>query len=229
MSNTSTLSVSDKLLIASFKLEQKGKVPFSAEDLVVAAWENFPDTFGLRGYRDNDGKLRYPDSNRVFAEIMGSKPIRKKGYLMKVGTKTYKLTESGIEYAKFLHKQVDKPAPEKAAFPREIEAQLKLLFASRAVRKMKENRESDITFFDACNFWKISPGSSSIEFQVRLENFNNMVSIVRKIIGDKSVSFEHSGEEIDSKDLDFLKNLSETLLEKFDNELELIRKRKSER
>ena len=133
MSNINTLTVSDKLLIASFKLEQKGKSPFSAEDLVVSAWKNFPDTFGLRGYRDNNGKLNYPDSNRVFAEIMGSKPIRKKGYLMKVGTKTYKLTESGREYAKFLHKQVDKPAPEKAALPREIETQLKLLFDSRGI------------------------------------------------------------------------------------------------
>lgn len=66
-------SILEKLLIAAFELEEKGHKPFSAEDIVVASWQKFPDAFGLAGYQD-----RYPDSNRVFAEIMGSKPIRKK-------------------------------------------------------------------------------------------------------------------------------------------------------
>ena len=38
---------------------------FSAEDLVVRAWDLFPDQFGLQGYAS-----KYPDSNRVLTKIM---------------------------------------------------------------------------------------------------------------------------------------------------------------
>lgn len=229
MSNSNRLNVMDKLLITAFRLKQKRKSSFSAEDLVVSAWKSFPNTFGLRGYRNEKGELRYPDSNRVFAEIMGSKPIRKRGYLIRVGTKRYNITESGIEYAKFLVKQDYKSAPQKAALPREIENKLKNLLDSRAVRKKKENRESDITFFDACNFWKISPGSSSIEFKGSIKNLNNILSTVKNIAVNNPITFKHSGKVIDKKDIDFLEKLNEILLNKFSSELELIKKRKDER
>src|SRR2546426_1543885 len=88
VANKKLLSVPDKLLLAAYHLEETGRRPFSAEDLVVAAWRQFPDTFSLAGYRgSDDGQLLYPDSNRVFAEIMGTKPIRKRGLLIKVGNK----------------------------------------------------------------------------------------------------------------------------------------------
>ena len=89
------LSITEKLLLSALDLEENGRCPFSAEDLVVSAWKKFPDAFGLAGYRDTNSQLCYPDSYRVFAEIMGSKPIRKRGLLRKVGTKMYQLTEAG--------------------------------------------------------------------------------------------------------------------------------------
>ena len=72
-------------MIAAIDLEESGKRPFTAEDFVVNAWKNFPDAFGLSGHLDESGNRKYPDSNRVYAETMGSKPIRKKGFLEKVG------------------------------------------------------------------------------------------------------------------------------------------------
>src|SRR5918911_2824096 len=102
MERKDQLSVSEKLLLAAYDLEENSRRPFSAEDLVVSAWRKFPDTFGLAGYRGGDGELSYPDSNRVFAEIMGSKPIRKRGLLTKVGSKMYSLTEAGRDHARLL-------------------------------------------------------------------------------------------------------------------------------
>ena len=96
----SKLSIADKLLIAALDIEKAGKKEFSAEDLVVSAWKKFPDAFGLQGYLDENGKSIYPNSNRVYAEIMGSKPLRKRGLFQKVGNKMYKLTEAGHPYAK---------------------------------------------------------------------------------------------------------------------------------
>ena len=125
MARNEALRITEKLLLAAFDLEQRGHSPFSAEDLVVSAWQKFPDAFGLAGHRGDDGQLCYPDSNRVFAEIMGSKPIRKRGLLRKVATKMYQLTEGGREHARLLLRRTGESRVEKAGLSREIEQQLK--------------------------------------------------------------------------------------------------------
>ena len=140
MRNGNQLTVPDKLLLAAYGLEQTGTSPFSAEDLVVSAWRKFPDTFGLAGYRGGAGGLSFPDSNRVFAEIMGSKPVRKSGMLAKVGSKMYQLTEAGRDHARLLLNQSEGSKVEKAALARGTEQELKRLFAAKAVEKIKNNR-----------------------------------------------------------------------------------------
>lgn len=217
-------SILEKLLIAAFELEEKGHKPFSAEDIVVASWQKFPDAFGLAGYQD-----RYPDSNRVFAEIMGSKPIRKKGYLIKVGEKLYQLTDSGKQYAKSLTEDTLKRETEKAQFTREIKKELKRYFESRAVLKYIEKRSSEITFYDLCALFGISPRSTYIELEGRLSNFNNIISRAREIAAKKNFSFEHGGKQYSLADIEMLIELKNFLLNKFDNDLNVIRQRRDER
>jgi hypothetical protein len=115
------MNSTDKLVLAAVKLEKKGKKPFSAEDLVVSAWKLFPNSFGLAGNADEKGIPLYPDSNRVFVEIMGSKPIRKKGYLEKVGNKMYQLTQSGRNRADILNKDENPSEVAKLSFSRELQ------------------------------------------------------------------------------------------------------------
>jgi hypothetical protein len=222
------LTVPDKLLLAAYDLEQSGKRPFSAEDLVVSAWQKFPDTFGLAGYRGN-GALSYPDSNRVFAEIMGSKPIRKRGFLTKVGSKMYSLTEAGRDHARLLSNRSSGPKVEKAALARETEIEIKRLLTSKAVEKVKNNRSDDLTFYDACAFWRISPRSSAIELEGRLANFERVVDSVRRLVGNKTASFEHGGSTFGRTDIDFLTKVHKELQNKFRQEFEIIRKRTDER
>src|SRR5436305_933516 len=59
-------TVPEKILLAARLLEDKGQSPFSAEALIVASWQKFPRTFGLKGFTD-----QYPDSNKVLSCIMG--------------------------------------------------------------------------------------------------------------------------------------------------------------
>src|SRR3954470_19103153 len=103
----SKITVHEKLLLAATELENSGSKTFTAEDLVVAAWRLDPETFGLAGHLDDKGRPAFPNSNRVFVEIMGSKPIRKQGLLAKSGTKTFRLTESGRQRAEQLLRQSD--------------------------------------------------------------------------------------------------------------------------
>lgn len=222
-------SILEKLLIAAYRLQEKGRLPFTAEELVVAAWENFPDAFGLAGFRNADGKLSHPDSNRVFAEIMGSKPIRKKGYLVKVGSKIYQLTESGTEYAKQLLGQLGSAPVEKAALPRDIERELKRLFGSRALEKLKNDRSADLTFFDLCAFLGISPRSSAIELHGRIANIDKIIDAAQRVAKDRKVTFSHGGDGFGIEDLKALKTLKDLLLSKFEKELDIIKMRQDER
>lgn len=229
MKINNSLSISEKLLLAAYDLEERGQRPFSAEDLVVSAWRKFPDAFGLSGHRDEGGKLCYPDSNRVFAEIMGSKPIRKRGLLTKVGKKMYQLTESGREHARLLMGRLGKSLVEKVALGREIELELKRLFASKAVAKVKNKRVGDLTFYDASAFWGISPRSSAIELEGRIENFRRLVEAARKVVNEKMVTFQHGGYAFGDHDLDILLRVHEELWQKFHEEIKVIKTRTDER
>lgn len=223
------LSVSDKLLLAAFELEQHGNRPFSAEDLVVSAWKKFPDTFGLAGHQNEHSQLMYPDSNRVFAEVMGSKPIRKKGFLEKVGSKMYQLTESGRAQARiYLESEFGEPV-KKVALARELKGQLIKLFKSKAVEKFRNNRFEDITFYDACAFWGISPRISAIEFEGRVANLRKIIETAQQMLKDQIASFEHGGNTFDNKDLNVLVSTNDQLMRKFENEIAVITQRKDKR
>jgi hypothetical protein len=228
MANRYGMSVAEKLLISGFNLEKGGKSPFSAEDLVVAAWKRFPDTFGLAGHRDNSGRLSYPDSNRVFAEIMGSKPIRKRGFLKKAGTKMYQLTEGGREHARLLLEQDNRPSTEKAGLSREIEQQLRRLFVMRAVDKFSQGHPEEITFYDACAFWGISPRSSAIELEGKIANFREVLQSAQKVANGGSICLEHGGRTYGPEDLEALLRTHKYLLSRFTPELEVIRTRTKE-
>lgn len=229
MAGQEKLSVSDKLLLAAFQLEESGTRPFSAEDLVVAAWRMFPDTFGLSGYRDGAGRLCYPDSNRVFAEIMGSKPIRNRGLLIKVGSKIYELTEAGRDLARRLSNQGAAGSIRKAALGRKVEEHLKKLLASRAVEKIRNNRIEDLTFYDACAFWGINPMSSAIQLEGQIANLEKIMQSARTAVRENIATFGHGGQAFGAQDLDSLMDVHKLLLAKFRPELEVIRRRKDER
>src|ERR1039458_4029624 len=138
------LSVADKLVVAAYKLTTSGKSPFTAEDLVVAAWRTYPDTFGLPGYASPDGRSMYPDSNRVFAEIMGTKPVRQRGYLVKVGNKLYQLTATGVQFAEGLRAQA--VGTEKVGLARPLKEELARLLKAQATDKFNTGRIEDLTF-----------------------------------------------------------------------------------
>lgn len=229
MERSAELSIPEKLLLAAYDLEESGHRPFSAEDLVISAWRKFPDAFGLRGYCDDKGRLSFPDSNRVFAEIMGSKPIRKRGLLVKVGQKMYQMTEAGREHARVLLGRLGPSVIQKAGLAREVQEELKRLFSSKATEKHRNNRLADLTFHDACAFWGISPRSSAIQLKGRIANFIGVLDAARKAVQGKAITFEHGGQTYGANDLDNLLEVHGDLLKRFHMELEVIQKRTDER
>jgi hypothetical protein len=227
------LSVSDKLLVAATKLEESGSCPFSAEDLVVAAWRTFPETFGLRGHPDEKGVPLYPDSNRVFAEIMGSKPVRKRGFLVKVGQKMYKVTESGHQKARGLGVSsggnIGAGEAKKTTMRRDVEVEIRRLLASRAVQKVDSHQEESLTFYDACVFWGITPQSKAIELEGRLSLVADVIVAAMAAVKDGKARFQHGGQVFSQGSVALLQQTHEILKSNFSEQVSAIMKRTDQR
>jgi len=226
----SKLTVADKLLIAALDLEGHGKRSFSAEDLVVSAWQNFPDAFGLRGYLDDKNKPIYPDSNRVYAEIMGSKPLRKSGYMRRVGNKMYALTDAGRARAHEMGSGGVADSSARWGFGREEADHVARLFESKAAQKYRSGNSGDITFFDACGFWGISPRSSAKDLWSRFAEIEAVLSQAGEAVASRNgSSSRHGGAVLRSEDIANLRDLHSYLQVRFENDLDCIKKRSDER
>jgi len=223
------ISIADKLLISALSVEETKK-RFSAEDLVVAAWKHFPRDFGLQGYLDNSGNPIYPNSNRVYAEIMGSKPLRKQGLLRKVGNKMYELTEVGRSKAQQISSVQINGSSSKWALARETVEQVIKLFESKTVQKYRSGNLDQISFFDACGFWGLTPRSNAKELWSQFAEIESVIDSVDNALGpDDIASQKHGSIPYSKEDINVLHSVHRTLQEKFCNEIELIKKRTDER
>ncbi len=93
MDNSKAISKSEMVLLAAY--ERWPDSEFTAEELVIACWQKYPDSFGLQGYSE-----KYPDSNIIYRHIMGKDSIvKKQRWLSQKGQKRYVLTPAGVNHA----------------------------------------------------------------------------------------------------------------------------------
>jgi hypothetical protein len=213
-------TVPEKILLAAFGLEEAGQSPFSAEALIVGAWQKYPRTFGLKGYDD-----KYPDSNKVLASIMGEKGLARRGWLAKMGQKLYSLTRDGRQVVRrLLHADEDAtpPAPVKAT--REQERLLNALFASTAWQKYQEGREQDLNFADACRFWGITDNHSGDALDGRLEQVGAALAQFEREVGLGSATLSN-GRSVSAAEAADLGDFNTHLRDRFARHLMLLRKR----
>lgn len=218
------LTKAEKLLLAAVSLEQTGKRPFSAEDLVVEAWKRFPDAFSLDGYAE------YPDSNRVYVEIMGSKPLRTRGWITKIGGKRYQVTEAGHLAYKGLSWVNGESMGPSVDLSREQRLLISRLLSSTALKKARADNIESIIFPDACAFWDISSRSVAKTLHGRLQSVEAVLAAVRQVISkSSSLDLGHGGDTLELDDLELLMETHALLLEMFAKELDIIRARRDER
>jgi hypothetical protein len=223
--NSKSLTVPEKILIAAIKINGDEKT-FTAEDLVVAAWKLFPDVFGLQGYAD-----KYPDSNKILSNIMGSKGLREKKWIRKVGEKKYRITEAGKEAGAQLSNQQNQVS-HSSALSREGKEILYKVINSKAYEKFQHGKIDEVHFGDACSFWNISVRSNAAMLNNRLNDLETIISTTEKLIiesENKAISLTHGGEAVTLNDILGLRNLNELLLAKFDDQIAIIRSRQDER
>jgi hypothetical protein len=131
-------TVPEKILLAANQLEESGQTPFSAEALIVMAWQKYPRTFGLKGFVE-----LYPDSNKILASIMGEKGLARRGWLVKTGLKMYALTKDGLVVVKRILKGEDRPASRQSTIRtnKETDRILLNIMDSIAFEKFQDGRK----------------------------------------------------------------------------------------
>ena len=221
------LTVADKLVLSAATIGGGGE-SFSAEDMVLAAWKTFPDTFGLRGHLNEMGLPMYPDSNRVFAEIMGTKPVRAHGLIEKTGSKKYRLTAAGQRRARMLAET--EHGDRKVTLGTDDREALRRYVSSRAFSKFMSGRLEEITFNDACGFWSISPRSRAKELNTRRRSLDDLIRTAEQALGGhEQAAFNHGGETYAAQDLKQLGELDKFLVDRFAAEITVINGRTTER
>jgi hypothetical protein len=216
----SEFTVPEKILLVAAELEQQGQSPFSAESLIVAVWQKYPKTFGLKGYAD-----QYPDSNKVLASIMGEKGLARKGWLVKMGQKMYAVTREGRQIVRKLHVGEESSTTEPVRLTREQEKFLNNLFASSALQKFEEGRKLELTFADASRFWGITESMHGATLDGKLNQFRaHLADLDQQIgIGETALS---SGRAVSAADVGQLCDVHSYLEERFGRHLNLLRNRK---
>jgi hypothetical protein len=218
--NVAECTVPEKILLAAHQLEEQGQSPFSAEALIVASWQKFPRTFGLKGYTD-----QYPDSNKVLSSIMGERGLTRRGWLAKMGQKLYALTREGQQVVLRLQ-QGGEPPPVAAPvqMPRDLEKQLMALFSSYAATKFEEGLKEELTFADACRFWGITENLHGEALTAKLDRTRAILGDVERTIGAGSAELSN-GRSVSKDDLNLLMAVHEYLAERFQRHLSLLRSR----
>lgn len=143
------LTTAVKLLLAAGHLTSSGRTEFSAEDIVVAAHQLYPADFSLKGYP------QFPDSNKVYTQIMGkSAALFVRGWLEKVGTKTYRLTPKGASDLS----EVDSGGAQERnlQIERRKEDEFGRILTSDIFELFRAGNEEAITFHQFCRFAGLS-------------------------------------------------------------------------
>jgi hypothetical protein len=223
--NLAECTVPEKILLAADQLEKQGQSPFSAEALIVAAWQQYPRTFGLKGYTE-----LYPDSNKILSSIMGEKGLARRGWLVKMGQKLYALTREGRQVIRSLLNEDAEPEPAGAnvQITRDQEKFVLALLDSTAYQKFEENRKMELTFADATRFWGITENMRGDQLDARLSQFEATLSDLDRALASADAELSN-GRILSAGDVRVVTNIHRHMEDRFSRHLSVIRARSGKR
>jgi hypothetical protein len=136
----------EKILVAMHELSKGTTRPLKYEDIVVAAFQAFPDEFALRGYP------QYPDSSDIHKPLYG---VLKRQGLIRSANKTFALTPRGVEEASRLAaiagRVVDK-ARSADRMSRDVQVEVDRMLGSEAFKLFANGQQQRILDTDFYHF-----------------------------------------------------------------------------
>jgi hypothetical protein len=216
----STHSKAEKLLFAAGRLTLAGMTEFTAEDLVVEAHRENPETFAMKGYP------HFPDSNSVLTQVMGkSAPLIVRGWVEKTGSKKYKLTPKGLDDINALKAETGsrEHQAESLHLGRVREEEMGNLLVSSAFDLAEEERIDEVTFHQFCQFMGFSARDPWQAVQGKLAHARHLADEANAI-GEAGASLRlfvrGRNKSFDSDQLRTLRPLIEALLIRFQRQMD---------
>ncbi len=173
---SSALPKSDKILIAMHEKSSGSTKPLKYEDIVVAAFEKYPQDFSLRGYS------QYPDSSDIHKPLYG--PLKNNGYIRNAN-KLFSLTERGISRVEAILKNTrggEKKSSERLR--RDEQGEIDKLLVSDAFRFFQSGEQEKILDSDFYAFFGVTVRTGKNEFQGRIATVNEAITDAKRILSD---------------------------------------------
>ena len=165
----------EKILVAMFGLSGGTTKPLKYEDIVMKAFEMFPDEFALRGYP------QHPDSSDIHKPLYG--PLKRDG-LIRSANKTFALTAQGVERGRTLMDKAGEAIAEErdaTRMTRDVEQEVRRMLSTDAYRIFMENRPERILDTDFFTFVGCTVRTPKNDFLGRLATTRNAVTVAKKL------------------------------------------------
>jgi hypothetical protein len=211
--NTTRLVIDDKILLAASSLPAEG---FTAEELVAAAFEKFPEDFCLMGFP------HYPDSNKVLTQITtAGRGLQKRGWLHKIGTKRYQLTGESLRHLE----KLGRPGLVQAVRPdnRDVADLILHWRKSDTYAKASIGRLDAISEREALGFWRLTSGATAARTHRELTIANSAIQLLTTAISNDSTSQIHHDRSLSPSDARKLVETHKYLIKKFSEALDYLR------
>jgi len=133
-------TLTEKLTLVLASMHEQGSREIHESDLTVAAWNMFPDTFGLGGY-END----HPNHKSVCNAYMTSKDsttcVIGKGYMIRTRPKYYGITTACVDRANELNNRSTPSVDDTLTIHQEEIDKLRRAYLSTGMKHYSSNNE----------------------------------------------------------------------------------------
>ena len=155
-----------KILSVMFDLSKGESKPLQYEDIVVTAFQRYPEDFQLRGYP------QYPDSSDIHKPLYSMK----RNGLVRTANKSFLLTPRGLDVARSLL-GISETARDRLTKPEENE--ITRILKSQAFHLFQEGQTSRILDTDFYEYLGVSVRTAKSDFLGRLATVEQAVNAHR--------------------------------------------------
>jgi hypothetical protein len=153
---------------------------FTFEELLVAAWRQDPQSWGLRGF-----EAKHPDSERIHRELdsrgKNSKGLVQLGWLDKVRPRVYRLTLKGLA-------ETGRTKPEhkviREKIRRQSEDEVRRVLEHPTFHQWLADRSKPKKFRDAGAFWNVAPGTPPEVIRKRIQAVDDVLTTALGLLGN---------------------------------------------
>jgi hypothetical protein len=161
-----------KILSVMFALSKGESKPLQYEDIVVAAFHQYPEDFQLRGYPE------YPDSSDIHKPLYSMK----QDGLVRSANKSFMLTPHGLEVA---HSLAGKPDTARDRLTKPEENEINRILKSQTFQLFQKGQTSSILDTDFYEYLGVSVRTPKSDFLGHLTTVEQAIASHRAKRNDK--------------------------------------------